>query len=114
MLRVEGGWSAVIQVPSIGSEESLVLDILTSAGVLVHPGFFFDFSREAFVVVSLLVEPGVFASAIEACASAGDARGARMIRRESGLNVPLFSLVSSRGWGIGEFADLARFAAMGG
>jgi 4-alpha-glucanotransferase len=31
-------------------------------------------------------------------------------RRESGLNVPLFSLVSSRGWGIGEFADLARFA----
>jgi 4-alpha-glucanotransferase len=31
-------------------------------------------------------------------------------RRESGLNVPLFSLVSSRGWGIGEFPDLARFA----
>jgi hypothetical protein len=65
VLRVEGGWSAVVQVPSIGNEESLALDILTSAGVLVHPGFFFDFSREAFVVVSLLVQPGVFASAIE-------------------------------------------------
>ncbi|MGH9387279.1 MAG: 4-alpha-glucanotransferase [Vicinamibacterales bacterium] len=32
------------------------------------------------------------------------------MRRESGLIVPLFSLVSSRGWGIGEFADLGRFA----
>jgi 4-alpha-glucanotransferase len=33
-----------------------------------------------------------------------------MMRRESGVNVPLFSLVSSGGWGIGEFPDLARFA----
>jgi aspartate/methionine/tyrosine aminotransferase len=65
VLRVEGGWSAVVQVPSIGSEESLVLDILTSVGVLVHPGYFFDFSREAFVIVSLLVEPQIFAPAVE-------------------------------------------------
>jgi 4-alpha-glucanotransferase len=28
------------------------------------------------------------------------------IRRQSGIGVPLFSLVTSRGWGIGEFADL--------
>jgi 4-alpha-glucanotransferase len=34
-------------------------------------------------------------------------------RRESGLNVPLFSLASSHGWGIGEFPDLARFARWG-
>ena len=34
-----------------------------------------------------------------------------MTRRESGLNVPLFSLVSSSGWGIGEFPDLATFAS---
>ena len=26
--------------------------------------------------------------------------------RQSGIGVPLFSLVSARGWGIGEFADL--------
>jgi 4-alpha-glucanotransferase len=32
------------------------------------------------------------------------------MRRESGLAVPLFSLASSHGWGIGEFSDLARFA----
>jgi 4-alpha-glucanotransferase len=34
-----------------------------------------------------------------------------MIRRQSGISVPLFSLVSNRGWGIGEFRDLAEFAA---
>jgi hypothetical protein len=28
--------------------------------VLVHPGYFFDFAREAFVVVSLLVKPEQF------------------------------------------------------
>jgi len=33
-----------------------------------------------------------------------------MIRRQSGIAVPLFSLVSNRGWGIGEFRDLAEFA----
>lgn len=34
-----------------------------------------------------------------------------MMRRQSGIAVPLFSLVSNRGWGIGEFIDLAEFAA---
>jgi hypothetical protein len=32
--------------------------------VLVHPGYFFDFAKEAFVVVSLLVEPSRFDTAI--------------------------------------------------
>jgi len=35
--------------------------------VLVHPGYFFDFPHEAFIVVSLLVEPAVFADAFERC-----------------------------------------------
>jgi aspartate/methionine/tyrosine aminotransferase len=60
VLPVEGGWSAVLQVPSVGSEESLVLDLLEQHDVLVHPGYFFDFAREAFIVVSLLVEPSLF------------------------------------------------------
>lgn len=58
--RVEGGWSAVMQVPAYRSEESLVLELLTEDHVLVHPGYFFDFDREAFLVVSLLVEPDQF------------------------------------------------------
>ena len=65
VLPVEGGWSAVVQVPSIVSEESLVLDLLNRDGVLVHPGYFFDFSREAFVIVSLLVQPEPFTIAID-------------------------------------------------
>ena len=60
VLPVEGGWSAVIQVPRVMTEEAFVLDLLEHDGLLVHPGYFFDFSREAFVVVSLLVAPAVF------------------------------------------------------
>lgn len=60
VLPVEGGWSAVIQVPSVMTEEALVLALLEHDDLLVHPGYFFDFPREAFVVVSLLVEPAVF------------------------------------------------------
>ena len=30
--------------------------------------------------------------------------------RQSGIAVPLFSLASSHGWGIGEFGDLPEFA----
>ena len=64
ILPVEGGWSAVMQVPSLASEETLVLDLVAKDEVLVHPGYFFDFSREAFIVISLLVEPALFDRAI--------------------------------------------------
>jgi aspartate/methionine/tyrosine aminotransferase len=50
-------------VPATGSEEALVIDLIERAGVLVHPGYFFDFPREAFLIVSLLPEPDVFAGA---------------------------------------------------
>jgi 4-alpha-glucanotransferase len=33
------------------------------------------------------------------------------MRRQSGIAVPLFSLTSNHGWGIGEFPDLSDFAA---
>jgi alanine-synthesizing transaminase len=66
VMPVDAGWSAVVQVPALAPEETLVLDLLDQTGVLVHPGYFFDFEREAFLVVSLLPEPGVFGSAAEA------------------------------------------------
>ena len=64
VLPVEGGWSVVLQVPSVGSEESLILTLLDQDEVLVHPGYFFDFRREAFIVISLVVEPEFFDRAI--------------------------------------------------
>jgi aspartate/methionine/tyrosine aminotransferase len=61
----DGGWSAVLRVPAIRGEEELVLLLLQQDGVLVHPGFFFDFPREAYLVVSLLPEPGTFRAGLE-------------------------------------------------
>lgn len=64
VLRAEGGWTAVVQVPQLRSEESLVLELLEKDHVLVHPGYFFDFPREAYAIVSLLVEPVTFDRAV--------------------------------------------------
>jgi aspartate/methionine/tyrosine aminotransferase len=63
VLPVEAGWSAVLRVPAIVGEEGLALDLL-DRGVVVHPGFFFDFPHEAFIVVSLLPEPAAFETGV--------------------------------------------------
>lgn len=60
----DGGWSAVLQVPSLESEEDLVMRLLTVGGVLAHPGYFFDFPRESFLVFSLLAPEAVFADGV--------------------------------------------------
>jgi aspartate/methionine/tyrosine aminotransferase len=56
----EGGWYGVVRVPSFEPEETLVLRLLETDGVLVHPGYFFDFPNESFVVVSLIVPEAQF------------------------------------------------------
>jgi alanine-synthesizing transaminase len=58
-----GGWYAVLQVPSLETEEELVLRLLAD-GVLTHPGYFFDFPRESFLIVSLLPPEAVFADGL--------------------------------------------------
>jgi alanine-synthesizing transaminase len=60
VLPVEGGWSAVVRVPRTAGDEELVLDLVTNHGVAVHPGYFFDFDREGYIVVSLLTQRDVF------------------------------------------------------
>jgi hypothetical protein len=55
-----GGWSAVLRVPSVETEEDLVLRLLAEHDLLVQPGYFFDFPSEAFLVVSLLPTLEVF------------------------------------------------------
>ena len=65
VLRSERGWYAVVQVPTLRPEEELVLDLLVSDGVLAHPGYFFDFPRESYLVVSLLPPEAEFAAGIE-------------------------------------------------
>jgi aspartate/methionine/tyrosine aminotransferase len=59
--RPEGGWSAVLRVPRLVTDDDLVLGALRHAGVLIHPGYFFDFETDGFLVLSLLPEPSRFA-----------------------------------------------------
>jgi alanine-synthesizing transaminase len=59
LLRAEAGWSAVLHLPQLASEEQLVLGLL-ERGVLVQPGWFYDFESEPYAIVSLLVEPSSF------------------------------------------------------
>ncbi len=65
VLRAEGGWSAVIRVPHTMPEDERVIQLLEEDRVLVHPGYFFDFPREGYLVVSLLPRPDAFRSAME-------------------------------------------------
>jgi hypothetical protein len=52
-------------VPASVGEEALVHELVERDGVLVHPGYFFDFAHEAFLVVSLLTPTSVLADGLE-------------------------------------------------
>ena len=54
----------MLRVAATASEEEITLDLLERDGVIVYPGFFFDFPREAFLIVSLLPEPRAFADGV--------------------------------------------------
>ena len=64
LLPVEGGWTAVLRVPGLRAEEALALELLERERILVHPGYFFDFPHEAFLVVSLLPPQDTFSDAL--------------------------------------------------
>lgn len=55
VLQSEGGWYAVLRVPARGSDEELALTLLRRAGVLVHPGHFYGFAGDGYLILSLIV-----------------------------------------------------------
>jgi alanine-synthesizing transaminase len=59
-LQVEGGWYVVLRVPAIESDEDLAIRLLREASVSVHPGHFYDFPNEGYLVLSLITEPAIF------------------------------------------------------
>lgn len=63
-LPSDGGWSAVLEVPRTHDDWAEVL--VHDEGVLVQPGWFYDFEREGVLVLSLLPEPGTFTAAMTA------------------------------------------------
>jgi len=63
-LVVEGGWCAVLKVPATRSDEDLAIDLLHLRDVSVHPGHFYDFSSDGYLVVSLLTTEADFSDGI--------------------------------------------------
>ena len=69
-LEVEGGWYAVVRVPAARSDEELAIEFLTREDVYVHPGHFFDFATEGYLVLSLIAQEEEFAEGIRRVLSA--------------------------------------------
>lgn len=59
-LLVEGGWYGILRVPATQSDEDLAIDILRKMSVLLHPGHFYDFSADGYLVLSLITPPEIF------------------------------------------------------
>jgi len=64
-LAVAGGWYAVLRVPALGSDEDLAVSLLDHAGVLVQPGYFYNFSSNGYLVVSLITPIHEFETGID-------------------------------------------------
>ncbi|HEX8815679.1 MAG TPA: pyridoxal phosphate-dependent aminotransferase [Terriglobales bacterium] len=63
-LAVDGGWYAVLRVPVTQSDEDLAIEILRKTHVLVHPGHFYDFSSDGYLVLSLITPSARFREGI--------------------------------------------------
>jgi aspartate/methionine/tyrosine aminotransferase len=63
-LHADGGWSAILRLPNVDSEESWIAKLINDAGILAQPGYFFDMGTEPHVIVSLITQPDVFAEGI--------------------------------------------------
>ena len=63
-LQVEGGWYVVVRVPSTRSDEDLALTLLETSDVYVHPGHFFDFPTDGYLVLSLIATEQEFSEGV--------------------------------------------------
>ena len=59
-LEVEGGWYAVLRVPVTRSDEELAITLLGEKSVLVHPGHFYDFATDGYLILSLIAPASEF------------------------------------------------------
>jgi len=65
LLKSEGGWYVILKIPTTRTEEEWALKFLNKYHVFVHPGYFFDFQKEAYIVISLLPPHNVFQEGVE-------------------------------------------------
>jgi alanine-synthesizing transaminase len=59
-LSVEGGWYVVLRVPVTRSDEDWTIELLRGKSVLVHPGHFYDFPSDGYLVLSLITRASEF------------------------------------------------------
>ncbi len=59
-LEIEGGWYAVLRVPVTRSDEELAVELLERESILIHPGHFYDFPGDGYLVLSLITPPEHF------------------------------------------------------
>ena len=64
-LDVEGGWYATLRVPVTRTDEELAIELLEKKDVLVHPGHFFDFHSDGYLVLSLMTPEPDFAEGLQ-------------------------------------------------
>jgi len=64
-LDVEGGWYAVLRVPATRPDEDLAIELLGQQSAIVHPGHFYDFPREGYLVVSLITPAEALAEGLK-------------------------------------------------
>ena len=64
-LEVEAGWYAVVRVPATQSDEDLAIELIRTKSVLVHPGHFYDFPSDGFLIVSLITAPDIFRQGLQ-------------------------------------------------
>lgn len=65
LLEGEGGWYAVIRMPPAQSDEQRAVALMREQHVIVHPGHFFDFPKDGFLVLSLITPAAEFAEGVE-------------------------------------------------
>ena len=63
-LSMEGGWYAVLRVPVTRSDEELAIALVREKAVVVHPGHFYDFPRDGYLVLSLITRESEFGEGI--------------------------------------------------
>jgi alanine-synthesizing transaminase len=59
-LQVDGGWYAVLRVPVLETDEDLAIRLLKKGSVSVHPGHFYDFPNDGYLILSLIAKPADF------------------------------------------------------